>query len=73
MGREKSWLWEHFHKDQVKVNLTFYGARCSYCTKNKLRVLQDEDDKAIRGGLVDAARPIDLLLATGKSVMLICS
>jgi hypothetical protein len=66
MGREKSWLWEHFHQDKDKVNSTFYGARCSYCTKNKLRVLQGEDEKAVREYLVEAARPTDLLLAEGE-------
>lgn len=67
MGREKSWLWEHFYRDQDKVNSTFYGSRCIYCTKNKLRILQDEDDKAVRDGLVEAARSTSLLLVEGKS------
>ena len=73
MGQEKSWLWEHFHQDKDKDNSTFYGMWCTYCTKNKLRVLQDEDDKAVRDGLVEAAHPSNLLLVEGESVLLICS
>lgn len=56
---------------QTSSNSTFYGnfydARCLYCTKNKLRIIQDEGDKAVRDGLVEAARSTDLLLIESKS------
>lgn len=67
MPQEKSWVWEHYHQDANKVNSTFFGVRCKYCTKNKLTKIIVAENEAISGGLVDAVWPTDILLSEGES------
>lgn len=65
MARGKSWVWEYYHRDSTKVNSTFYGARCIYCTKRELKIIQDREEDDVRNQIAEAVRPMNVLLVEG--------
>ncbi|KAJ8580256.1 hypothetical protein M405DRAFT_891008 [Rhizopogon salebrosus TDB-379] len=61
MGREKSWLWQHFHQGSAKVDKVHWQACCKYCVKVKVKELENADQQAVTHGILQAARTSAIL------------
>jgi hypothetical protein len=69
MGREKSWLWQHFHQGSAKVDKVHWQACCKYCVKVKVKELENADQQAVRHGILQAARTSAILTQEGKPLL----
>jgi hypothetical protein len=62
--REKSWHWQHFFEGP-KANTSQLKGYCNYCTQFQLRIIEENEQKALDDGTIEAMRSKSLLLVEG--------
>jgi hypothetical protein len=66
MGREKSWLWDHFHQGTAKVDKVHWQACCKYCVNVMAKDLANGDQQAVAHGILEAVRTLTSLTQEGE-------